>query len=241
MIATRLEQMVQGPLNHPEFESTVLVDPVVDAGRPGRFPSQAVIITTAARKIIELSKAGEKLKSVVVASQNERDPMSHPEFRAISENLRELVDKWFPKARLTLVSPGLALDDPETRHALVVYHRPILHFEAGTQKTFAALTGQEPKRYKDVVENLRKLELDRWILRARFVSGAADNSTDSELRGWLGHLENFNPGQIQITTPAKPITEKKLKPVSKTRIATIAEKTAAKTGKDVEILEGAGA
>lgn len=237
MIASLVQQMVQGPVEHPEFETALLVDPVAPNGRPGRFATQAVVITTVARRIIEMSKAGEKLKSVVVQGAEDADPMGHPEFRAISENLRELVEKWYPKAQLVLVSPGLNLDDVERRHAISCYHHPIMIFEAGTQKTFAALTGQDPQVYKNVVENLQKLDIDRWILRARFVCGAADNSTDTELRGWLGHVEKFGPGHIQITTPQKPITAKKLKPIPKARIATIAEKTSAKTGIEVEIVD----
>ena len=42
------------------------------------------------------SKAGEKLQHIVVFG--EVDPTVHPEFRAISENLRELTNKWFPRA-----------------------------------------------------------------------------------------------------------------------------------------------
>jgi hypothetical protein len=237
MIASLAEQMVQGPVEHPEFETALIVDPVAPNGRPGRYATQAVVITTLARRIIEMSKAGDKLKSVVVQGADDADPMAHPEFRAISENLRELVEKWYPKAQLILLSAGLHLDDVERRHAISCYHHPILFFEAGTQKTFAALTGQDPQVYKSVVENLQKLDIDRWILRSRFVTGAADNSTDSEFRNWLGYVEKFGPGHIQITTPAKPIAAKKLKPVTKARITEIAEKTAAKTGIEVEILE----
>jgi len=238
MIASLAAQMVQGPLEHPEFETALLVDPVTPNGRPGRYATQAVVITSVARRIIELSKAGDKLKSVVVQGAEDADPMANLEFRAISENLRELVDKWYPKAQLILLSSGLNLDDVERRHSISCYHHPIFFFEAGTQKTFGALTGQDPQLYKSVVENLQKFDIDRWILRARFVTGAVDNSTDSEFRNWLGYVEKFGPGHIQITTLAKPNAAKKLKPVAKARMTEIAEKTAAKTGIEVEILEG---
>ena len=234
MIAEVMERVVTGPVDHPQFGKSLIIDPGVPAARADQFVTQAFVVTTAARRIIELSKNGDKIKAVIVANA-ERDPMAHPEFRQISENLRELMNKWFPKASLVLESNGQHLEDPEYRHALSSYHRPILRFEAGTQKTFAAITGCKPGEFKDVCTNLSKLELDRWVLRANFVRGGPDNSTDSEFKNWLGHVEQFNPGLIQVTTPKK--AGKETKPVTKSRMTEIAEKTTAKTGVEVEILE----
>jgi wyosine [tRNA(Phe)-imidazoG37] synthetase (radical SAM superfamily) len=231
-----MDRVVCGPLEHPQFGKSLVIDPGVPPARPDQFVTQAFVVTTAARLLMGHSKNGDKLAAVVVTGAD-RDPMAHPEFRQISENLRELMNKWYPKATLVLESNGQHLDDPEYRHALSCYHRPILSFEAGTQKTFAALTGRKPAEFKDVCENLSKLELDRWVLRANFVRGGPDNSTDSELKSWLGHLEKFNPALIQVTTPKK--AENKAKPVTKARITEIAEKASAKTGVEVEIIDAA--
>lgn len=237
MFAALTEELVTGPEAHAEFELTLSVHPLADTGKPGRYASQAVIVTTAARRIIELSKDGAKVKSILVAAPEGADPMIHPEFRDISQNLRELTDKWFPKSKLTIVSPGLHLEDPERRISLTAYHRPILHFEAGTQKTFAALTGEDPQRFKDVCSAIEQIDMERWILRCCFVRGDIDNSTDSELRYWLSKVETFNPAQIQITTLPKADTKRKLKPITATRLNAIAEKIAEKTEREVEILE----
>ncbi|QDU83320.1 hypothetical protein Pla163_04190 [Planctomycetes bacterium Pla163] len=240
MFAALTEELILGPFEHPEYETTLVVKPLVDTGKAGRFASQAVVVTTAARRIIELSKAGDKVKSIVVEADGGVDPMQHPEFRAISENLRELVDKWFPKSKLILHTPGLHLGNAEGRHSLTAYHRPVIHFDAGTQKTFAALTGMDPQLYKDVCDGLEKIEMERWVLRATFVKGEADNSTDAELRFWLTKVASFGrPGTIQVTTLAKADTERKLKPVPKTRMASIAEKITAKLEREIELIEQA--
>lgn len=236
MFATLTQELITGPVKHDEFELSLIVHPLADTGKPGRFATQAVVVTTAARRIIELSKDGAKVKSILVAGNEESGPMAHPEFRAISQNLRELTDKWFPKAKLTLVCSGLHLGDPERRRSLISYHRPIVRFDAGTQKTFAALTGEDPQTYKDVCASIEQIETERWILRACFVRGDADNSTDTELRFWLSKIEAFNPAHIQITTLAKPDTKRKLKAVTKARMDSIAEKINKKTGTEVEIV-----
>jgi len=237
MFAALTEELVTGPDAHDEFELTLSVHPLADTGKSGRYASQAMIVTTAARRIIELSKDGAKVKTILIDAPEGQDPMVHPEFRDIAQNLRELTDKWFPKSKLTVVSPALHLDDPERRISLTAFHRPILLFEAGTQKTFAALTDQDPQRFKDVCTAIEQIDMERWILRACFVRGDVDNSTDTELRYWLSKVETFKPAHIQITTLPKADTKRKIKPVTATRLNAIAEKIAKKTEREVEILE----
>jgi len=226
-------EVVQGPIEHPRFGRSLLVNPMVPTTRANRFPSQAVVVTSAARRLIELSKEGEKVRAIVVEGV-EYDPTLHPDFHQISENLRELVNKWFPKAALCLVSDQPRLERAEVRHSLGCYDRPILRLEAGFQKTFTALTGEGPELFRSIVENMSRLENERLIVRARFVRGKVDNSKDHEIKAWIRHLDEIRPATVQITTPPKP-QGKTLKPVTKTQMSKIAELVTEKTGIPVEV------
>ena len=226
-------EVVQGPIEHPRFGQSLLIHPTVQTARVNRYPSQAVVVTSAARRLIELSREGEKIQAVVVEGI-EGDPTLHPDFHQISENLRELVHKWFPKAKLCLVSDQPSLERPEVRHALSCYDRPILRLEAGFQKTFCALTGEGPEIFKSIVENMGRLENERLIVRARFVRGKVDNSKDHEVRAWIRHLDEIRPATVQITTPPKP-RGKVMRPVTKTQMSKIAELVTERTGIPVEV------
>ena len=76
--------------------------------RVSQAPSAGVIVTSAARRIIDMSKGGEKLACITLSGNNE--PTMHPHLLEITENLRDLRNKWFPKAKLCLISdiPHLA-------------------------------------------------------------------------------------------------------------------------------------
>jgi len=233
MLTELMNEIVRGPEKSAEFGKCLLIYPTCETARPGIFPSQALVVTTAARRLIELSKAGERLNAVVVLG--EVDPTLNPDFRAISENLRELCNKWHPKASLTLVSGAQGLDDADIRQALSCYDDPILRFEAGTQKTYAALTGAKPSVFKEVVQNLSKIELERITVAATFVRGDVDNSTESEVRAWVKHLGAIKPATVHVSTLAKIDTKRKLKPITKARLETIANQVADKTGLPVEV------
>lgn len=233
MFAAMLERVVQGPEDSGRYGRTLRVDPTCDSGRPGHFPTQAVIVTTAARRLIELSKAGEKLQNVLVAG--EKDPMLHPDIRQVCENVKELCHKWYPKVQLTLEAEALRLATAEYRHLLTIFHRPIVRFEAGTQKVFSSLTGERGAgSMKQAIENLEKIELERWILLARFGKAPADNSSDAEVKAWIGNLKNLKPAQVLIGGHPK---DAKRKPAPKARLEEIASQVAEKTGLSVEVLD----
>jgi wyosine [tRNA(Phe)-imidazoG37] synthetase (radical SAM superfamily) len=166
-------------------------DTVPILARANQLPSAGVIVTSAARRIIEINRAGEKLESITVVGN--LDPTMHPNLLEIAENLRDLRNKWFPKADLSLISDSTGLGSDEVRRALRVFDRPILRFEWGTQKLFTALTGRAAAEYKQVCEALTAL--DRLVVQAHF---GPSNSAEADVKAWEKKVEELRPKEIQI-------------------------------------------
>lgn len=234
MIARLQEEIVSGPIDYPRLGRTIIVRPTIETMRVNRFPSQAIVVTAVARKLIELVRASEKIQAMLIEGGNE-GPTKHPEFHQICENLRQLLDKHFPKALMCLVTDATPFDSPNLRHALTFFDQTILRLDAGTQKTWAALTGANPKQFKGVVESLGRLGSDRVIVHTRFVRGEVDNSNENEVKAWIRHLTEIRPVGVHITTTAKAKGKKEI-PVTKSRMSQIAELVTTKTGIPVEVL-----
>lgn len=228
-------EIVQGPIDHPRLGKTLLVKPTIAFGRAGRVPSQAIVVTTVARRVLEIVRLGERIQAMII--EGEKDPTTHPDFHEISENLRDLLSKHFPKAKFCLVSEAPVLTRAETRHAMTLYDQTFVQLDAGTQKTYAALTGGEPRAFKEIIENLGRLDSGRFVVQTRFVRGEVDNSNETEVRAWIKLLNEIKPSAVHITTSGKA-GGKKERPVPKTRIAEIAELVAEKTGLPVEVAAG---
>lgn len=233
MISQLQEDVVQGPFDDPELGQTIRVTPTLETARAGRFASQAVVVTSAARMLIRMSKEGEKVHAVVVQGED-HDPTKHPDFDEISRNLRELLNKHFPKAKLLLVSDEPTLERSRVRHALMHYDQPVLRLDAGFQKTFTALTGQPGAVFKERVERMAQLELERLVIRASFVRGKVDNSQDKEVKAWLKHVASAKPAAIWIDSPKKPAVPA-CKPITATRMKQIAELVGETVGVPVEV------
>jgi hypothetical protein len=218
MSTSTRDSILSKPAQAEGLGLTIYIDPCQESFREGVFLSQAVVVTTIAKTLKALSKDGSKLKTIIV--DGKYDPLEHPDFRAISENLKAIAKKWFPKAKLHLIGSPRFVNSPGRAVALLFYHEVTLRLEAGTQKTFAAMTGEKGSVLKDAVEILERLDLGNLVIRARFLRGEVDNSTPSEVRNWIKMLEGVKPSKVQIKSPKKGFLPK-TKGVTSTRLAEI--------------------
>jgi wyosine [tRNA(Phe)-imidazoG37] synthetase (radical SAM superfamily) len=241
-MSTGLHSVVYGPFKSPQLGITLGINPIPgpksdcpkdcevcatgspDAepivSRPDKPPSAGVVVTGAARRIIGLSKAGEKLAALLVAGDHE--PTLHPNFLEITENLRDLRGKWFPKTPLCVAVRTPHVETRDLVHALQIYDKPLLRFSWGSARTFTAMTKGTPAEYKTLVEV--GAALDRLVVDACFV---AENSTDKELSAFIRKLEELHPTEVLVGTVGagarggqKPLTESRLEKIA----ATIGEK-----------------
>jgi len=200
---------------------------VLSVSRETRMPRASVLVTTAARHIIRVSKLGEKIETLLVYGSN-IDATLHPDFREITGNLRDLRNKWFAKAKLWLVSDDPHIERPEVRHSLNIYDRVVVRLETGTQKSYSALTGRKPAEYATLLGQLAG--------QARFYKGDVDTCTDAEVKAWVKKLGELKPREVYLMNPEAKPENKKLKPAPKARVQEIVEELAEKTGIQATIL-----
>jgi wyosine [tRNA(Phe)-imidazoG37] synthetase (radical SAM superfamily) len=208
-------------------------DVVLSVSRETRMPRASVVVTTAARYIIRTAKTGEKLETLAIHG-TVNDPTLHPEFRAIATNLRDLRNKWFAKAKLVLVTDNPNFDNGDVRTILSIFDRIVVRLEAGTAKTYAALTGKKSGDYATFVSQLPASE--KLTIQARFYKGEVDNTADAEVKAWVKKLGELKPREVYLLNPEAKPTNKKLKPAPKARISEIGKELTEKTGIQAVIL-----
>ncbi len=234
MISQLQNDVIIGPEEFEHLGRCLRIFPTLETARAGRFPTQAVVVTSAARRIIALNKDGEKLKTVVVMGAS-ADPTAHPDFTEISLNIRELLNKHFNKAKLHLISNAPVFSDARARHALCYYDFPTLRFEAGTAKTFSALSGETKDAFNARIAALKHLEGDKIIITANLMRGDLDNSSDKEVKAWVKLLEEIKPLSLQLTS--KGNKEQGTKSITKTRMGEIVDLLTEKLGITPEVLD----
>jgi hypothetical protein len=226
--------IIKGPLRTDRLGAALGIDlgyaeSALSVSRENRMPRASIVITTAARGIIRLSKGGEKVECIA-AIGSEMDPTLHPDFKEITGNLRDLRNKWFPKAKLWLQSDDPHLEAPNVRHQLGIFDRVLARFEWGTTKAFTSMTGRKAGELATLQANLTHLE--SLVVQARFGKGdAADNSNETEVKAWVKRISEIRPREIHVlASDAKLVQKTKFKLASKARIAEIVAEVSEKTG-----------
>ena len=219
MTTTESSPILHGIKKSPRLGKVIAIDLTAPQSnlvteRGSVLPRASLVVTTAARFLIENSKAGEKVENIVIVGSTV-DPAEHPDIREIAENLRALRDKWYPRAKLCVFTQCCDLAAPERRIALGYFDKVFLAFEWGTTKTFTQMTGNKGTQLTALTRQLASFE--HLYVQAHFYRGDADNSTEAELKGWIKRLQEVRPSEVHILEGPRPVEGMKLKAVTKTR------------------------
>ncbi len=237
-ITATVSPIIYGPFTTQRLARTLTIDLCAArnhmvVSKDSTLPRSSLVVTTAATRIIELSKAGEKVKSIVIIGSS-ADPTEHPDLREASENFRTLCNKWFPRAKLYIQSNCANIGAVDVRAALSIYDRILARFEWGTTKTYSALTGGKSTDFAVLVKDLHYF--DNLIVMASIYRGDQDNSTDNEVKAWIKRLAEIKPNSIQILKglPFNP-KERKLRAAPTGTIKKIVDLIGEETGLAVSV------
>ena len=240
MVHLTPDSLITGPKATERWGRAVFINVGADGttlavSRENRLPRASVVVTLAAQELMRLSKGGEKAEHIVVIG-SDVDPTHHPDFREISDNLRELRNKWFPRGKLVLISNDPELDLPETRIALGSYDFNVMRLESGTTKTYTALTGKKSTHLGQLVKHLTTVE--RVVVRAEIGRGEIDNSTPTEIKNWMRKLREVEPVEIQLSSvKVRKNSGSTRRSVSKSVLDKVAEELGDEVGTTVNIYE----
>ncbi|MFT4647667.1 MAG: hypothetical protein ACI9X4_000880 [Glaciecola sp.] len=210
--------LLQGPFNSARFGKTLCIDIttphnslVVERG--SELPRASLIVTTAARYLIDSSRNGDKLDHIIVIGTG-IDPAEHPDLRNIVDNLRALKDKWFARAKLALRTRTHDLEAYSRRSTVSKFNSIYVPMEWGTSKMFNTMTGDKPTQLAVLIKGLSQLE--NVTLEAQFASGADGNMSDADIASWIKKVEEASPAQVHLLG-GPPRSKKKLKAKASTK------------------------
>jgi wyosine [tRNA(Phe)-imidazoG37] synthetase (radical SAM superfamily) len=165
------------------------------------FPERNDIRNALEQKLIEMQRKHAMLDSITYAGNGE--PTIHPDFANITDDIIELRNKYFPDAKISLLSNASRAAMPGIKEALLKIDQPILKLDCGTEATFQLLNNPGIKTsLAEIVSSLVEFN-GKAIIQTLFVKGVyegkpVDNTSDEEIIAWLGHLENIKPRLVMI-------------------------------------------
>ena len=131
------------------------------------------------------------------------EPTLHPDFEEIIKGVILLRNKYYPSAKITVLSNATMLNREKVLRALRLVDNNVLKLDAGTDSLFQAINRPlNAITLEEVVDRLVEFNGD-VIIQTLFLRGdiqglRADNTIESEVQAWLGHLKRIQPKLVML-------------------------------------------
>lgn len=179
-------------------------------------------------KLLQLQKEGVTPDVITFAGNGE--PTMHPEFEGIIDDTLLLRDRYFPQAKISVLSNGLHLNKKEVFDAMKKIENPILKLDSAFDETARQIDRPNAATYSvsQQVERYRLFQgdfiLQSMFLRGRFEGRVVDNTTEEEISAWLGLVRSLQPREVMIYTIDRETPARELEKAPKEVLKEIARR-----------------
>ncbi len=192
-------------------------------GRDDRtLPTAADLRRDLTAKLLQCREAGTPIDSITFSGDGE--PTLNPDFAEIIDITLELRDRYYPSAKVSVLSNATRIGREDVFRALRKVDNPILKLDAPTA-ALAAKINQPQCEYDvdQVVEDLRRFEGD-FVLQTMFlVSPEFDSSSPEVLQGWMRIVRELRPREVMVYTIDRETPMKGLQKMSVERMRTLVQ------------------
>lgn len=173
------------------------------------LPDLATIERALEEKMAELSAAGVSMDSITFSGNGE--PTMHPDFPQVIDVTLKLRDKYFPQAKVSVLSNATMLGRKAVADALKRVDNPILKIDASSDELIGKINRPTGKYSLDqVIENLKGFE-GRFVLQTMFLrSPDFDTVADEALTGWMDIVRTLRPREVMVYTIDRETPDKSL-------------------------------
>lgn len=133
------------------------------------------------------------------------EPTLNPEFPEIIDITVSLRDKWYPNARISVLSNATMAWKDDVFRALAKVDNPIMKIDAPTDRLCSIINRPSPGYHvEDVARSLERFE-GNFILQTMFLRGGGfDSSSPEVLDGWMDIVRRLKPREIMVYTLDRP-------------------------------------
>lgn len=133
------------------------------------------------------------------------EPTIHPHFLGIIEDTCALRDRYFPKAKISVLSNSTRIMKPEVFEALCKVDNNILKLDTVSEEYINKV--DRPTGHYELSEIIEKMKAfnGHVIIQTMFMKGescgkSVDNTSDAYVLPWMEKVKEIRPSQVMIYT-----------------------------------------
>ncbi len=169
-----------------------------------RFPSRTDVFNRLEERLAEM-RANGPAPDVITFSGN-GEPTLHPDFPDVVDDVIMLRDKYFPDARISVLSNSTRIFTPAVFNALLKVDNNILKLDT-VNKEFIRTVDRPVDIFYDtdiMIKQLARFQ-GRCVIQTMFLQGEVDgvdvtNVTGDYVGPWVDALRRISPRQVMIYT-----------------------------------------
>ena len=167
------------------------------------LPGRMDVYRALEKKLSELKEKNQPPDVITYAGNGE--PTLHPEFPGIIDDSITLRNKFFPGAKIAVLSNSTTITNPLIKAALLKVDKNILKLDSAFDSTVKIHNQPLASvNVEELIKNLRefkgKLIIQTLFLKGLYNGAVVDNTTPAEISAWLKAIERINPSEVMIYT-----------------------------------------
>ena len=165
-----------------------------------RLPTVEEVRKALEDKLAACQAQGTPIDSITFSGDGE--PTLHPDFPAIIDLTLALRDRYYPQARVSVLTNATRIGRPEVREALLKVENPILKLDAATDAQ-AAIVNRPEGHYsvEEIVQNMALFE-GNFVLQTMFLKGDGWETADW-VEEWMTLVRRLHPREVMVYTIAR--------------------------------------
>ena len=173
------------------------------------FPRLEEVKAALEEKMSKAASEGVPVDSITFSGNGE--PTMNPDFPEIVDVTLELRDRFFPDAKVSVLSNATLIGRPAVAEALMKVDNPILKIDASSDSLIAQINKPVGRyRLDEVVEAMMRFE-GRFVLQTMFLkSPDFDTAEPDALDKWMEIVRKVKPREIMVYTIDRETPDKSL-------------------------------
>ncbi len=183
-----------------------------------KLPDRENVKAALEDKLLQLQKDGTDIDVITFAGNGE--PTMHPQFAGIIDDTIDLRNKYFPTAKISVLSNAMHAGKQTVFDALKKVDNNILKLDSAMLDTVRLIDRPNSPEYsiEKQIALFKRFEGD-FIMQTMFVKGShngkiVDNTTEEEISAWLKVVGETKPKEVMIYTIDRETPEKNLEKAS---------------------------
>lgn len=177
----------------------------------------------------------------VITFSGNGEPTLHPEFPGIVDDTLRLRDRYFPEAKVSVLTNSTRLVSPEVCAALERVDNNILKLDSAVERTMRLIDRPNDPGFsaEAVIERLSRFAgtgiIQTMMLRGEWEGERIDNTTDAEVEALAEAYRRIRPREVMLYSIDRQTPARTLEKIPAEELRAIGSRLAASTGIPVQV------